>query len=117
MAKRFFGAGALLVSLTLIMSGGAPSATAGPAPRESAAATCSHPSDILNLTNWKLTMAADHPGASGIQPWEILQPRLDTWAWNPYFTMYTNCVAVRFRAPVNGATTSGSSYPRTGCAR
>ena len=74
---------------------------------------CSYPADVLNLTNWKETLPVDDPDQSGTQPLEIKQPALDTYRSDPWFTPTSGCDAVRFRSPVNGVTTSGSSYPRS----
>lgn len=78
------------------------------------AATCTYPAQVLNLTNWKLqTPLKKTDGSPGIQ--EIKQPTLATYTKYPYFyTNPSNCSAgVAFVAPVNGATTTGSKYPRT----
>ena len=65
------------------------------------------PADVLNLTNWKMTL----PTGSAGSPTEIKQPALDSYSNDPYFVVVGD--AVQFRAPVNGVTTSGSSYPRS----
>ncbi|MFT2017584.1 polysaccharide lyase family 7 protein [Streptomyces sp. 796.1] len=67
------------------------------------------PSDVLNLRDWKVTL----PIGKDEHPTEIFQPELDGYAKKPYFTVTDSGRAVRFRAPVNGVTTSGSSNPRT----
>ncbi|MGQ0841858.1 polysaccharide lyase family 7 protein [Actinokineospora sp.] len=81
--------------------------------RESAApqtvAACKYPAEILNLANWKVTLPT---GSSG-KPTEIKQPQLRTYAKDPHFVPAADCAGVRFRAPVNGVTTSGSKYPRS----
>lgn len=64
------------------------------------------PSRVLDLTNWKLTLPTGAPE----QPKEITQPELDKFIQNPHFVVQDE--GVRFRAPVNGVTTSGSNYPR-----
>lgn len=69
----------------------------------------SYPASILNLTNWKETL----PTGSAGSPTEIKQPTLATYTNDPYFKINTTCNGVQFRAPVNGVTTSGSSYPRS----
>lgn len=93
-----------------------PTATNTPAPKISqepvklaATSTASKPADILNLTNWKLTLPT---GSSG-HPTEILQPQLATFTIDPWFVINSQKDAVLFRAPVNGVTTSGSKYPRS----
>ncbi len=68
-----------------------------------------YPSQILNLTNWKLTL----PQGPSETPTEIKQPQLAKYVNNPWFMPSLEENGVRFRAPVNGVTTSGSHYPRT----
>lgn len=69
------------------------------------------PSKVLNLTNWKLTVPVEtsQPGS----PDEYLQPQLATFSLDPYFVVTPDGKGVRFRAHCGGATTSGSSYPRS----
>lgn len=78
------------------------------AAHERAAARCSSPSEILDLTDWKLTL----PTGEDEDPTEITQPELATFSAAPWFQADAACDAVRFRAAVNGVTTGGSSYPR-----
>lgn len=66
-----------------------------------------YPSQLINLTNWKLTL----PIGSSEKPMEIKQPALATYKIDPWFIVSNG--GVRFRAPVNGVTTSGSGYPRS----
>ncbi|MGW7278564.1 polysaccharide lyase family 7 protein [Streptomyces sp. NPDC054844] len=73
-----------------------------------AAARCAHPADVLDLTDWKLTL----PTGDDEDPTEIAQPELATYSAEPWFRAESGCEAVRFRAAVNGVTTGGSSYPR-----
>ncbi|MDQ3576994.1 MAG: polysaccharide lyase family 7 protein [Actinomycetota bacterium] len=82
---------------------------AGPAGAEQAAFACDYPSQILNLTNWKVTL----PIGESESPKEVKQPTLATYAISPWFKVTSTCDGVQFRAPVNGVTTSGSSYPRS----
>ncbi|MDQ3099580.1 MAG: polysaccharide lyase family 7 protein [bacterium] len=65
------------------------------------------PSSILNLSTWKIQMPFYITGSSI----DIFQPQLTNYRIDPYFVV--DQAGVRFRAPVNGKTTSGSSYPRT----
>jgi hypothetical protein len=65
------------------------------------------PGQVLDLTNWKLTL----PTGGDEEPTEIKQPSLATYSNNPYFVVNGN--SVQFRAAVNGVTTGGSSYPRS----
>lgn len=74
-----------------------------------AAATCSYPAQVLNLTNWKETL----PIGSSHSPTEIKMSALTTFVHNLYFRTNPECSGVVFRAPVNGVTTSGSGYPRS----
>jgi Alginate lyase len=85
------------------------SAHAGaPVPSERAAARCASPSEVIDLTDWKLTL----PTGEEEDPTEITQPELATFSSDPWFRAEAGCDAVRFRAAVNGVTTGGSSYPR-----
>ena len=72
-------------------------------------ARVTYPSQILNLTNWKITLP------TGVQKdaTEIEQPELTTYNIDPWFIVVPEGNGVRFRAAVNGATTSGSDYPRS----
>ncbi|MBV1855148.1 polysaccharide lyase family 7 protein [Catellatospora sp. NEAU-YM18] len=67
------------------------------------------PADVLNLTNWKVTL----PTGASESPTEIKQPALDGYSVDPWFKATSGCDAVQFRAAVNGVTTSGSGYPRS----
>ncbi len=67
-----------------------------------------YPSQILDLTNWKITL----PIGSDKNPLEIRQPQLSTYKIDPWFVPASDG-GVRFRAAVNGVTTSGSNYPRS----
>ncbi|SCF02709.1 polysaccharide lyase family 7 protein [Micromonospora mirobrigensis] len=72
-------------------------------------AGCAVPADVLNLTNWKLTL----PTGPVEDPTTITQPTLAGYQATPWFTTASSCAAVQFRAAVNGVTTSGSGYPRS----
>jgi Alginate lyase len=61
----------------------------------------------FDLTNWKITLPT---GTSG-SPTEVKQPELARFMVSPWFLKSAS--ELRFRAPVNGVTTSGSSYPRS----
>jgi hypothetical protein len=67
------------------------------------------PAAVLDLTNWKLTLPI---GTEKNKPTEIKQPRLASYEHASYFVTLVGG-GVRFRAPVNGVTTSGSSNPRS----
>jgi hypothetical protein len=70
---------------------------------------CEYPADVLNLTNWYLGL----PIGADESPTNIKQPALDTYRIDPWFVPTADCGGVRFRAAVNGVTTSGSGYPRS----
>jgi hypothetical protein len=85
----------------------APTAVAAPS-------ACPSPSKVLGLTSdWKLQLPVDDPGSSGTQPLEIKQPGLASYNNAPWFTPTSACDGVRFRAAVNGTTTTNTSYPRS----
>jgi poly(beta-D-mannuronate) lyase len=67
------------------------------------------PADVLDLTNWKLTLPTGSPGA----PTEILQPDLAAFSLHPYFELDAARDGVVFQANAGGVTTSGSGYPRS----
>ncbi|QLH19609.1 polysaccharide lyase family 7 protein [Streptomyces sp. Rer75] len=77
-------------------------------PHDAAAARCTYPADVLDLTNWKMTL----PTGEDEDPTEITQPDLATFSAKPWFQVTEDCDAVRFRSAVDGVTTGGSSYPR-----
>jgi poly(beta-D-mannuronate) lyase len=60
----------------------------------------------VDLSAWKLTL----PVAERGRPREIGQPDLPTFRLDPFFRLGAD--GVSFHAPVDGATTEGSSYPR-----
>ncbi|WAP60111.1 polysaccharide lyase family 7 protein [Streptomyces sp. S465] len=70
---------------------------------------CDYPAEVLDLTNWYVGL----PIGEAEKPTNVKQPELATYANDPWFTATPDCDAVRFRAAVNGVTTSGSSYPRS----
>ena len=87
-----------------------------------------YPADVLDLTNWKLTLPVDGDGDERAD--EIRQPCLAVACYDPSRKMYDNPVftepfssvwfhvtddrkGVVFRAPVDGATTSGSDNSRS----
>lgn len=69
------------------------------------------PSQVLNLTAWKLTLPVDTSHAGN--PDEIRQPELDRFRDSAYFDVNGGQDGVVFTAPCGGATTSGSGYPRS----
>lgn len=76
-------------------------------------AACDYPAQLLNLTNWKVTLPVDNPDQSGQQPLEVRQPALSTYMISPWFKLTSTCDGVQFRSPVNGVTTPNSSYARS----
>jgi len=76
-----------------------------------AASPLPYPSDLLGLSYFELTLPVANPatGYAAI----VKQPELATYSNNDYFYTLSNSSGVVFRAPVGGATTSGSQYPRT----
>ncbi len=70
------------------------------------------PANILNLTNWKITLPIDGSDSDADAD-EIKQPQLATYSINPYFMNNSTNTGVQFRAHTGGATTSGSNYPRS----
>lgn len=81
--------------------------TQAPSPTIAPGATL--PAQVLNLTNWKQTLPIGEPE----DPTEIEQPALALYRLDPWFVVTSDGQGVRFRAPVNGVTTSGSGYPRS----
>lgn len=72
------------------------------------------PSDVLDLTNWKLTLPISKEVGTGAK--EIKQPDLNGYV-SEYFYVNDETGAVVFNAPCDadgtGATTTNSSYPRS----
>jgi len=66
------------------------------------------PSELLNLSNWKLTLPSGKKG----DPDEITQPALKRFT-NKFCYADTSKGCVVFKAPCGGFTTSGSKYPRS----
>ncbi|MGW2563077.1 polysaccharide lyase family 7 protein [Streptomyces sp. NPDC001514] len=71
--------------------------------------SCPGPAQVLDLSDWKITLPSGAPG----KPREVLQPELAGFSDAPWFTTLDDCSGVQFRAAVNSVTTSGSSYPRS----
>ncbi|MDT0268560.1 polysaccharide lyase family 7 protein [Streptomyces sp. DSM 44915] len=114
------GLGALTAAaaVTLAVPTAAPAtaapATAAPAAVPAGERAADRPADVLDLDDWKITLPIGEDGEDGEddRPLEIFQPELADYAHASYFRVSDDGDAVRFRAPVNGVTTSGSSYPR-----
>lgn len=65
------------------------------------------PSQLLDLTNWKITLPSGRAT-------EVKQPALATYQDDTFRVVSTDLgVGVRFKAGVSGGTTSGSGYPRS----
>jgi hypothetical protein len=97
---------AAVLSAVVVLTGGA---AAIAAPGGSATAACTYPADVLDLHNWYEGL----PIGDAESPKTVQQPELATYRADPWFTTTADCSGVRFRAAVNGVTTSGSSYPRS----
>ncbi|WP_232668070.1 polysaccharide lyase family 7 protein [Pseudonocardia sp. TRM90224] len=67
-----------------------------------------HPSDLLDLSNWKLTLPEGEEG----KPREVMPPGLPEFS-NEFFRLTDKGDAVLFTAEVGGVTTKNSSYPRS----
>lgn len=86
-----------------------PSASLTPTPQLSSTKIPRYPAQVLNLKNWKITL----PISGKVNADEVKQPQLATYKLDPWFVVSDDGKGIRFRAPVNGATTSGSGYPRS----
>lgn len=83
---------------------------AGPVPAAPPTAP-KRPGEVLDLANWKLQLPIAQPDGSGIL--EVIQPALSQMADLPFCHVIADGRGVAFRAPTDGATTSGSKYPRS----
>jgi len=71
--------------------------------------TATYPADVFDMSKWKLQLpVADGPSSVV----EIMQPKLATYSDN-YFHLNADKTAVVFHVNHGGATTSGSSNPRS----
>jgi hypothetical protein len=70
------------------------------------------PSQYIDLSHWKLTLPKDDSGGNSGDAAE-LQPLQLTDYSSPWFQMGLSGRTLEFWAPVNGAVTSGSHYPRS----
>ncbi|MDA3647182.1 polysaccharide lyase family 7 protein [Saccharopolyspora indica] len=102
---------AALVGVLAVGIAGMPHAIASAADNRPpvAAETCEHPAEVLDLENWYVGL----PVGDDEEPTNVEQPELATYSIDPWFTARPDCSAVRFRAAVDGVTTSGSDYPRS----
>lgn len=74
---------------------------------------CEVPAQVLNLTDWKLTVPVKNLDKSTGDALQIAGHKLASFQLKPWFVAEPGCKGVRFRAPVNGVTTNGSHYPRS----
>lgn len=85
-----------------------PTATSAPV-SPTRTAGCAYPAQVLDLTNWKITLPI---GSSS--PTEIKQPQLNAYTIDPWFKVNTACNGIQFRAHTSASvTTANSSYPRS----
>ena len=99
---------AILGAMVLI---GMVTGSAGPPVERTAygrSGACSSPGQLLDLSVWKLTLPTGSQGA----PEEVNEQSLSDYGGSPWFRTTPDC-GVAFRAPVDGVTTKGSSYPRS----
>jgi poly(beta-D-mannuronate) lyase len=68
------------------------------------------PANVLDLTNWKLTVPVGAKGSTIAA--EIKQPQLGSYS-SSYFKLTPAGDGVVFEANAGGATTTGSKYPRS----
>lgn len=92
---------ALVVAIGLCMPV-APAPAAGPPT----------PSQYFDLSHWKLTLPVDASGGTRGVAAELQPPQLAGYA-SKWFRMGPGGTTLEFRAPVDGATTAGSHYPRS----
>ncbi len=90
-------------------AGGDTGTPGGPGTVDTAVADATLPGEILDLTNWKLTL----PIGETDDPTEIVQPELGTYTIDPYFQVGPGGDVVVFHANAGGVTTSGSHFPRS----
>lgn len=90
---------------------GATTSGSGSGNGSSGSGMASMPSDLIDLTDWKLTLPVetDHAG----DPDEIVQPELAGFVLDPWYVLSEDATGVRFRANAGGATTNNSGYPRS----
>ena len=74
------------------------------------AAALAPPGQLFNLTNWKLQLPVSD-GNGGVL--SVAQPALATYTSEYFYTNASDGNSMTFWAPINGAHTSGSSYPRS----
>jgi LPXTG-motif cell wall-anchored protein len=100
-----------LASITAAVSAGAlalPAQADTPTSR-GAQAQCEVPADVLDLSNWYLTL----PSGGAEEPATVHQPELGSFSEEGVFQVNEDCSAVMFRSSVEGTTTENSDYPRS----
>ena len=95
-----------LVFLLAACSSPAPAPAPPPAGSATPTATAEYPAELLDLTNWYLTLPTGSPG----EPDTVMQPQLATYT-SEWFRVIGDGVA--FTAGVGGVTTDNSTYPRS----
>ncbi len=70
-----------------------------------------YPAQVLDLTNWKITMPYDKNDDGKAD--EVKPPQIATFTDPDYFYVSPAGNSVIFKAHAGGATTSGSGYPRS----
>ena len=96
-----------LGSVVLLVGCSGPAPAPAPAPpATSAPATARFPAELLDLTNWYLTLPTGSPGS----PETVQQPKLATYA-SEWF--HVDGAGVAFTADAGGVTTENSTYPRS----
>lgn len=80
--------------------------TPRPTPPPAAAPSGQVPGQVLDLTNWNLTLPTGSPG----EPDTVEQPALATYS-SPFFQV--DAGGVVFTSDAGGVTTKGSTYPRS----
>jgi hypothetical protein len=78
------------------------------APSATAAGAAEYPADLLDLSNWSLTLPVGDPG----DPEDVTPPKLPKFA-NEFFRVNKSRDGVIFTANVGGTTTKNSKYPRS----
>jgi poly(beta-D-mannuronate) lyase len=71
-----------------------------------------YPSELINLSQWRLELPVDSGGGTDGDARIVEWPDLDEFEFDPYFDVTADTTAVVFRAHAGGATTEKSSYPR-----
>jgi hypothetical protein len=100
----------LVPALAAVPTATVPLATVPTATASATSAAACTPAGAIGLsTDWKLTL----PTGSAGSPTEIKQPQLAGYSADPWFTATSDCGGIRFRAAVNGVTTSNTGYPRS----